>query len=100
MKTLTQLRQSYAEKGLVIVAVDEDEAPERGDSYFSSQKYQWRNLHDAGETNRRTWGATGYPFLVIVDRDGKVAWTNMGAGKGFLDTLTSQLNKPELALIP
>jgi hypothetical protein len=46
------------------------------------------------------WGAAGYPFLVIVDRDGKVTWTNMGAGKGFLDTLTSQLNKPELALAP
>ncbi|MGA8506410.1 MAG: TlpA disulfide reductase family protein [Candidatus Sulfotelmatobacter sp.] len=38
MKTLTQLPQSYAEKGLVIVAVDEDEAAERGDCYFSSQK--------------------------------------------------------------
>jgi thiol-disulfide isomerase/thioredoxin len=100
MKALTQLPNSYADKGLVIVAVDEDEVPERGDSYFSSQKYEWRNLHDAGETNRRAWGATGYPFLVIVDRDGKVTWTNMGAGKGFLDTLTSQLNKPELALAP
>jgi len=42
----------------------------------------------------------GYPFLVIMDRYGKVAWTNMGAGKGFLDTSTLQLNKPELALTP
>jgi thiol-disulfide isomerase/thioredoxin/outer membrane lipoprotein-sorting protein len=100
MKALRQLPQSYADKGLVIVAVDEDEVPERGDSYFSSQKYEWRNLHDAGETNRRTWGAAGYPFLAIVDRDGNVAWTNMGAGKGFWDMLTSQLNKPELAFAP
>jgi thiol-disulfide isomerase/thioredoxin len=100
MKALTQLPKSYTDKGLVIVGVDEDEVPERGDSYFSSQKYEWRNLHDAGETNRRAWGAAGYPFLVIADRDGKVTWTNMGAGKGFLDTLTSQLNKPELALAP
>jgi len=100
MKAFTQLPKSYADRGLVIVAVDEDEVPERGDSYFSSQKYEWRNLHDAGEINRREWGAAGYPFLVIVDRDGKVAWTSMGAGKGFLDTLTLQLNKPELALAP
>ena len=100
MKALTQLPKSYADKGLVIVAVDEDEVPERGDSYFSSRKYEWRNFHDAGETNRRIWGAAGYPFLAILDRDGKVTWTNVGAGKGFLDTLTSQLKKPELALAP
>jgi thiol-disulfide isomerase/thioredoxin len=90
MKTLAQLPKSYADKGLVIVGVDEDELPERGDVYFSSQKYVYR----------KSWGAAGYPFLVILDRDGKVAWASMGVGKGFLDTLLSQLNKPELGLAP
>ncbi|HEY4933522.1 MAG TPA: hypothetical protein VII23_18310, partial [Terriglobales bacterium] len=76
------------------------ELPERGDVYFSSQKYVWANLHDSGEIYRKSWGAAGYPFLVILDRDGKVAWAGMGVGKGVLDTLLSQLNKPELGLAP
>jgi thiol-disulfide isomerase/thioredoxin len=100
MKALAQLPQSYLEHGLVIVSLDEDEVPERGDAYFSSQPFHWRNLHDIGEVHRRSWGVSAFPTLVLVDRDGKVAWTNSGAGINFSETFHSQLDKPELLLKP
>jgi thiol-disulfide isomerase/thioredoxin len=100
MKGIAQLRQSYSDNGLVIVSVDEDESPERGDRYFSLQKFPWRNLHDIGEIHRRSWGATAFPLLVLVDRNGKIAWINAGEGTNFLESLRSQLDKPELQLKP
>ncbi|MGA7770780.1 MAG: TlpA disulfide reductase family protein [Candidatus Sulfotelmatobacter sp.] len=100
MKAIARLPQSYSDNGLVIVSVDDDETPERGDNYFSLQKFSWRNLHDIGEIQRRSWGATAFPLLVLVDRNGKIAWTSDGAGANFLETLRSQLDKPELQLKP
>lgn len=98
MKVIAQLPQSYLNHGLVIVSLDEDEAPERGDSYFSSQPFRWRNLHDIGEVYRRSWGASAVPMAVLVDRDGKVAWASNGVGANFSETLHSQLDNPELLL--
>lgn len=98
MKVIAQLPQSYLNHGLVIVSLDEDEIPERGDSYFSSQPFRWRNLHDIGEVYRRTWGASAVPMAVLVDRDGKVAWASNGVGANFSETLHSQLDSPELLL--
>lgn len=98
MKVIAQLPQSYLNHGLVIVSLDEDEIPERGDSYFSSQPFRWRNLHDVGEVYRRTWGASAVPMAVLVDRDGKVAWASNGVGANFSETLHSQLDNPELLL--
>lgn len=100
MKTIAQLPTSYLHRGLVVVSVDEDETPERGDKYFSTFKFPWRNLHDSGEAHRRSWGVTAYPVLVLVDRDGKVAWNDAGAGANFAQTLFSQLDRPELRLKP
>jgi outer membrane lipoprotein-sorting protein/peroxiredoxin len=100
MKAIAQLPRSYIDNGLALVSVDEDETPERGDDYFSSQKFPWKNWHDVGQTNRKTWGATAVPLLVLVDRDGNVAWTNAGAELNFLETLRSQLDNAELRLRP
>ena len=100
MKAIAQLPQSYSDNGLVIVSVDEDETPRHGDDYFLSQKFKWRNLHDIGEMHRRTWGATAFPLLVLVDRDGQVIWTNTGVSTNFLGALRSQLDRPELRLNP
>ena len=97
---MAQLPQSYADNGLVIVSVDEDETLEQGDKYFLSQKFDWSNLHDIGEIHRKSWGVIAFPLLVLVDRDGRVAWTNTGASTNFLETLRSQLDKPELRLKP
>jgi cytochrome c biogenesis protein CcmG, thiol:disulfide interchange protein DsbE len=98
MKLIAQLPQSYLSRGLVIVSLDEDETPERGDSYFSTQQFGWRNFHDIGEVYRRSWGASAVPMAVLVDRGGKVAWTSNGVGANFLETLQSQLDNPELLL--
>jgi thiol-disulfide isomerase/thioredoxin len=98
MKLIAQLPQSYLSHGLVIVSLDEDETPERGDSYFSAQQFHWRNFHDVGEVYRRRWGASAVPMAVLVDRDGKVAWTSNGVGANFSETLHSQLDNPELLL--
>jgi thiol-disulfide isomerase/thioredoxin len=98
MKAIAQLPQSYSDHGLVIVSLDEDETPERGDRYFSSQQFHWRNLHDVGEVHRGKWGVNAFPMLALVDRDGKIAWTSSGVGGNLSETLRSQLDKPELLL--
>jgi thiol-disulfide isomerase/thioredoxin len=100
MKAVAQLPESYANHGLVIVSVDEDEIPARGDDYFLSQRFNWRNLHDVGEFHRKTWGAVAVPLLVLVDREGNIVWTSSGAGGNLLETLRPQLDKPKLQLHP
>lgn len=98
MKAIAQLPQSYSARGLVIVSLDEDEEPERGDNLFFSQQFHWRNLHDIGEIQRRNWGVSAFPMLILVDRGGKIAWTSTGISASFSETLRSQLEKPELLL--
>ncbi len=99
MKALVELQKLYAGRDLVVVGVDSDAIAERGAMYFASQRYGWTNLHDVGGIHRRTWRVPCLPFVAVVDRDGKIAWTHVGFGAGFLDSLRSELNKPELALI-
>jgi thiol-disulfide isomerase/thioredoxin len=98
MEELARLSPSYRDEGLMIVSVDEDEFPERGDKSFREHKYSWKNVHDAGQVNRRSWGASGVPLLALVDRDGKVVWTTGGMSKGFAEVLKAQLERPELKL--
>lgn len=98
MKAIAQLPQSYSDHGRVIVSLDEDETPERGDNYSSSHQFHWRNVHDIGEVHRRSWGVSAFPMLFLLDRDGTVAWTSSGAGANFSETLRAQLDKPQLLL--
>jgi thiol-disulfide isomerase/thioredoxin len=99
MNAIAQLPRSYSEKGLVIVSVDEDEEPERGDRYFSSQNHGWKNYHDTGEAYRRAWGLSAYPTLAVVDRNGAVVWTTTGISADFEQNLRLQLARPELGLV-
>jgi thiol-disulfide isomerase/thioredoxin len=98
MKKVSQLPKAYADKGLVIVSVDEDEIPERGDRVFASHKFDWKNLHDIGEAQRKSWGVTAFPFLALIDREGKVRWTETGSGVGFFETLQNKLQTSDLGL--
>ncbi len=98
MKTVSQLPHSYFDKGLVIWAVDEDQFPDKGDEYIHSQNYRWTNLHDKGEVAKRQWGLLGYPSVALVDRDGKIVWTNVGYTKGFSASLKAQLENVKLGI--
>lgn len=89
MKALARLQNSH--KNIVIVSIDEDEQPSKGDVYFKSQNYGWKNLHDVGEVEKSTWGVTGFPFLALIDSQGVVRWTNEGVAKGTMQTLETQL---------
>jgi thiol-disulfide isomerase/thioredoxin/outer membrane lipoprotein-sorting protein len=100
MKALAELPKSYLDKGLVILAVDEDEVPQRGDDYLGSKNYVWLNLHDKGAVTRAVWGINGYPGVVLLDRDGKAVWIGVGFDKNSNATLRAQLDDPKLGLAP
>jgi thiol-disulfide isomerase/thioredoxin/outer membrane lipoprotein-sorting protein len=98
MKKLSQLPKTYPDKGLVIVSIDEDEVPEEGDKVFASQDVAWKNLHDVGEVHQKSWGVTAFPFVALIDREGKVRWTETGSGAGFFETLQNKLQAADLRL--
>ena len=74
------LAKEYAEKGLLVLAVDVGESKEKVRKY----------LHDSPRTSKivltedtnlaAVFAARSFPYYVLIDREGNVAGTQRGAG--------------------
>ena len=81
-QALPVVKKVYEEekgKGLVVWSVDEDTNAQQAAAFLQKEGYTWPDLHDAGMTAMKTWGTKGIPYMVIVDRTGKVAFVHVSS---------------------
>jgi thiol-disulfide isomerase/thioredoxin len=74
------LQRSFANKGLVVLAVDADESEATVRKYLRGNPRSARVVVNDGPTLAEQFGAHGYPYYVVIDRNGNIAGTQSGSG--------------------
>jgi peroxiredoxin len=64
-----------------------NQTPERVRRFLEKTDVPYRTLYDDEGVSTRAYGAPATSYVVIVDRDGRVAYTGLGAEQDFLPVL-------------
>jgi thiol-disulfide isomerase/thioredoxin/outer membrane lipoprotein-sorting protein len=92
--SLPRLAQIYREakaKGLVLLAVDQDEKPNTAAEFLSKQGYDWPNYHDDNGEIEKLMGSSPVPRTVLIDSQGKIAYDAVGSTSDELRTQIARL---------
>jgi thiol-disulfide isomerase/thioredoxin len=73
-----ELHEQYKEQGLEVLAISLDQAPGPAKKFIAQQKSLFPALFDAQKTAAVKYGIRSIPSTVIVDAEGKVAFTMIG----------------------
>lgn len=88
---LPRVRAAHAELGDRVaffgINVAVNQSPERVRRYLESSKPPFRTLYDDEGESTRAYAAPATSYVVIVDRDGRVAYTGVGGDQDFLGAL-------------
>lgn len=72
MPDLQRLENAYADRGIVIIGVNEGESPERARAFADSLQIRFPIWIDGSQRYGRTYAALGLPTTVILDANGVV----------------------------
>ena len=64
-----------------------NQTPDRVRRFLQKTEVPYHTLYDDEGVSTRAYGAPATSYVVIVDRDGKVAYTGLGADQDFLPAL-------------
>ena len=80
MPVIQKLSEEFKDKGVAVFGVNTWEKKDgAAKTYMESKKYTYGCLL-AGEDLAKTYGITGIPTLVIINKDGTIAKAEVGAG--------------------
>jgi thiol-disulfide isomerase/thioredoxin len=74
------IERRFAGQGLTVLAVDVGESEEKVRRYLRENPRSCRVALDEGKELSARFGKHGYPYYVLIDREGRVAGTQNGAG--------------------
>ena len=78
--TLDSLQRSFARKGVRVLALSVDEASDTVVRRYAAARHTLVDVaHDGSGAVSRTFGITGVPETVLVDRAGVIRWHGRGA---------------------
>jgi peroxiredoxin len=72
MPDLQRLYQAERKRGLVVLGVDQGEAPARAAAFATSLGVHYPMLADEAQQYGRVYAALGLPTTIVIDRSGKV----------------------------
>jgi thiol-disulfide isomerase/thioredoxin len=75
-----QLGKEFADKGLIVLAVDVGESKKTVKKYLDSHPRNCRIVFMEDTNLAAMYAATVYPIYVVVDREGNIVGTQRGAG--------------------
>lgn len=85
---LLNLHKAYNEKGFEVVGVNLDDDPATVERFLNYQPLPWESIYGADAQSRgwnhpmaATYGVDGIPFMVLLDREGKVLGLHMRGQK-------------------
>jgi peroxiredoxin len=86
MPAMEQLYQAYRDKGLVVVAVSQDQAPLATVRRFTEElKLSFPVWHDRDGLVGKQYSIPGVPASYLIGRDGRVAYKVLGEYDWFSD---------------
>jgi thiol-disulfide isomerase/thioredoxin len=77
---LDNLQKEFADKGLVVLAVDVAESKKKVKQYLQENPRACRIVLTDDTNLAAMYAATRYPIYVVIDRDGNIAGEQHGAG--------------------
>lgn len=72
MPQFAKIYKEYKDKGLEILAVNEDRAPDKLDAYLTKKPVAFPILLDPGGKVAESYGIRAFPTTIMVDKSGKV----------------------------
>jgi len=95
MRAMSPHEESYAEKGVVMLAVNAHEDPEQGKAFIASTDLEL-NWTFADAQALEALGVGMVPTQILLDREGKIAWTSsftslMGGADAILEQVDALL---------
>ena len=77
---LDHIERMFSGQGLMVLAVDDGEPEATVMKYLQEHPRACRIVLDQGLNISRRFGKHGFPYYVLIDRDGRIAGTQNGAG--------------------
>jgi peroxiredoxin len=88
---LPRVREAHAAVGDKVaffgINVAVNQTPDRVRRFLQKTEVPYRTLYDDEGVSTRAYGAPATSYVVIVDRDGRVAYTGLGADQELLPVL-------------
>jgi thiol-disulfide isomerase/thioredoxin len=79
VEPLKKLHEDAAPKGLIMISIDEDNEADVANEFVRKHGILWSNFHDDGEIWRSFPRSNGVPFYVLIDGNGKIAFSKSAA---------------------
>jgi peroxiredoxin len=72
MPKIQEAQRAFADKGLVVLAINDGESADTARKYIDEHKYTFRVLLDRDKSVAGKFSVSGIPALFLIDRDGNV----------------------------
>lgn len=90
LPALEKLYKDAADKGLVVLSIDSDEAAQTATEFLAKRKEPWANFHLTDEV-AAAFPEHGIPYFVLVDASGKVVYAWEGLDEDGLRAAVAKL---------
>lgn len=97
---LAEIYQEAKEKGLVLLAVDQDEDQAAAVNFLAKKGYTWPDFHDGDGAIENLMGSSGVPRAVLVDAQGMIVYDTTGLDGDKLRTHLAKLGPDFASLAP
>jgi thiol-disulfide isomerase/thioredoxin len=97
LPNVAKIYQEAANKGLVLLSIDQDEEAKTATDFLAKKGYTWPDFHDDGDIEK-LMGASGIPRVVLVDAYGKIVYDAIAPSDDELRTQIAKLG-PEYAFL-
>jgi thiol-disulfide isomerase/thioredoxin len=103
VEALPQLARIYSEakdKGLILLAVDQDQEANTATEFLAKKGYTWPDFHDGDGEIEKLVGSSGIPRTMLIDAQGKILSDVIGMDEDALRTEIVKLGPEYAALAP
>jgi peroxiredoxin len=82
LPTLQALHEKYKDRGLRIIGIDPYDKKEHGIAAFLAKRGVTYTVLLGGKEVAKDYHVSGYPTIYLIDRQGKIIYSQVGYGKG------------------
>jgi len=90
---MNELQQKYADKGMVVVAVNLDSNPDKADKFLASHPAKFTVAFDPAATLPPLYHVKAMPSTFIIDKEGNIAASHIGFQEKDKATLEKQITE-------
>jgi thiol-disulfide isomerase/thioredoxin len=99
LPNVAKIYQEAANKGLVLLSIDQDEEAKTATDFLAKKGYTWPDFHDDGDIEK-LMGSSGIPRVVLVDAQGKIVYDATAPSDDELRTQIAKLGPEYASLQP